>query len=361
VNKNGKPLILGIPVMLHDKREISAFLTAKKRLEKWGADRDLPIQAGIFLYYFPKALSTENKEAQLVNQKRYRLPLINAQTPIHGINSLSYVYSDRGQLEETIEHCARLKEHDNGKINIDFTIDTHPGTLILPGLEEELPGVYSLEEFLQKRGELYERTKNRFEKLNEYARRFGFSMVLETICPVNFQAKAEGPGKNPRDNPGLYYYGFSNLENLVDISKGNMTMDIAHWGYTQALKGIVQANGEEGNRIKDIVFQIEEVKSWSEYYQKHPQHPGDYFKYSKVFHLSNSKGIGVNLGRWPQEAEKWGDSGRYEGTVTREQFLEAINYARENRIPVILEPDYDIKRIPENQFKEADEFLEYIL
>ena len=49
------------------------------------------------------------------------------------------------------------------------------------------------------------------------------------------------------------------------------------------------------------------------------------------------------------------------GEIKKSTLRKIIKYSIDNCIPVMIEVDYDIKRIPENNFKEADELLKYAL
>jgi hypothetical protein len=64
--------------------------------------------------------------------------------------------------------------------------------------------------------------------------------------------------------------------------------------------------------------------------------------------------------RVPELQEKWGKDGTYEGALTPADLEFYLDFARNQQIPVVLEVDFDIAKIGDNKFIEADDFLQHV-
>ena len=53
--------------------------------------------------------------------------------------------------------------------------------------------------------------------------------------------------------------------------------------------------------------------------------------------------------------------GTIEGDITQRELKAVVQYAMKNRVPMMMEMDYDIPNLKETQFREADAMLEYVL
>ena len=233
------PLELGLPVMLHkEQEEILPFLKAKDRIEALGESQGIPIKVSAFLYYFPKALSEGNRSLQIKNQRTYKLPIIHAQTPNYGENCLAYDSDEKrfekeGLLETTITHCAVLRDI-SGQVE-SFDIDTHPGTVIdNHPLNLTIPCVYPLEEFLEKREVLLQKSTERFAQLSELAGRYGLGMALENSISVFFAQQFNDLF------PRIHFMPFVDFPSIMQISGGNLTFDSAHWGSTRLVQEVLE-------------------------------------------------------------------------------------------------------------------------
>lgn len=350
-------MVVGLPVMLQYEGEIEAFLKAKERIEGLGEKRDFPLDVNVFLFYNDRALSPENRDRQIRNQNRYHLPIVHSQTPIMNHNSLSYddAESERfggkqGFLETAIEQTAELVSLSSNK-GYPVKVDTHIGISVLPDLKEENPepGNYSVGYFCEHRQELLEKSRNRFRELDAKAKAKGLAMVLENAFPAVYHGRAY-----PRDSVGLVYLPLNQLGYLKHVSDGKLNLDISHWGAATDVINKLEENGFD--RELDILFHIEQVSSRGEYFGKILPFTS-YLNFVKTLHLSNSTGIGSRLS--PELRGKWGDDGTVEGIVSQENMIYLMEFARDNKIPAMIEVDYDIKNIPTNHFIEADTFLKY--
>jgi len=342
--------------MLHYEGEVKAFLNAKKRIEILGESQGVPMKVGAFLYYFPKAISDENVALQIVNQRKYKLPIIHAQTPIYGENCLAYDSDDirfgrKGLLEKTIEQCATLRDV-SGQTE-SFDVNAHPGILVDDSPENlTIPCVYPIAEFLEKRDKLFKKSTERFTQLTEFARRYGLGTVLENSIPAFYARQFNDVA------PKVHFLPFVDFPSIMQISGDNLTFDSAHWGSTRLAPEILERNQLINER--EIVFKMHGISSWEEYLALHPDFP-EYLEHTRALHLSNVDGIGVGLDYSSELARKWGKSGNNEGYIPISDFRKMINYTRERDVPVIIEVEYDVKNIPVNQFKEADDFLKHVL
>ncbi len=349
---------IGLPVMLHSEPEIKAFLNAKKRIEKYGENIEQPIEVGAFLYYTPRALSEENRSKQIINQERYQLPIVHAQAPIQLENCLAYTSEDeekfkrKSLLETTIEQTYEVRKHDPQKSN-PVHVDMHLGIIVVrEGLQEHahLPCIYSLDEFLDKKDELLTKCIMRYDQLKALAQKRGLGTVIENSITAAFS-----PDHTLSKTPRMLYFPFNDLNSLNTISKGSITFDTGHWAATRSARYQLENNHAYDDR--EFLFRMEDITSWKEYLTRNPSCQEYLNFFTKVFHVSNVTGLGVHLEKHPELQKQWGDAGTTDGLISRNEFQSITEYARANGRPLILEVEYDLKNIPQNEFKEADPLI----
>jgi len=350
---NPQKLTVGLPVMIHNVEEINAFLAAKERLES-SRDYGIPLDVAAFLFLHPRfALTDENKVKALENQQKYRLPIIQIETPLQGRNSLVYDLKDQerfgevSQLEMVVELASKLKESDKSAHGL--TIDTHVGILVSENLESANPfaGVYSVNGFNDNKPELFERVRTRFGQLAEKAKKNGHVMVLETVPYVTFEKKPFGPVTQH------WYYPLSEMEDLEHISQGNITFDAAHLSKSRVLPQLVQR--ANALNVERTIFELYGLSSWDEYMLKIPSIDRS-LQNARAVHLGNSAGIDQ---RGFGSDSVW--SGEGPGLLTKDELGRIVRSAHVRKIPVIVEADYDIKNLSQKQFREADDLLKYAL
>ncbi len=358
-----KSLNIGLPVMLHDEKEIMAFLKAKRRIEEFGLKSGTEINVGVFLYYFPKVLTEEKRNLQIINQKKYKLPIIHSQTPIRDENSLIYSSENilksenESLLEQTIYQCIKLKEYDISNNLDNFYIDTHIGLCISDKLANKVPAIISLKKFINNKENYLNRVKERFESLDNLIKKNGLGgMVLENSPSISYEIDKNS--NYQRNIPIPYFFPFSDINSLSEISKNKITLDISHLSASR--NAIKYLDNNKAKREKEILFSMEGVNSIKEYNLKHPIY-GDYLPYLKAIHMSNRVGIGTHLNGFPEYINKWGNEGMIKGEINKLTLRKLFKYAQEKSIPIIIEVDYDIKKIPENNYNEADDLLKYAL
>jgi hypothetical protein len=337
------PVRIGIPVALHEEGEIQAFLEAKPRIERLTAAYGLPSDVGVFAYYTPRLIGPTQREQQLKNQERHKLPIFHAQTPIFGTSSLAY--DGEGLLETTIDHVAQLCAMSNSK---NCSVDTHIGVVVNEH-HTPLPEVYTPSEALTQRDAIFARAQQRFAQLTARAAQYGMSMLLENQITAQF-----APG-NGNATPQLHYLPFNDLASIERIAGTAITCDVAHWAATRHAQAQFEHNGIEPATL----FAISGVANWDEYHAANGT-LYDLLARSQAIHLSNTAGIGVHLERTPELAKQWGDWGTNSGLLSAQELRESLVYGALNDVPVMIEVDYDIKRIAENKFTEADAFLTHL-
>jgi hypothetical protein len=335
--------------------EIKAFLNAQERIQALTQAYGIPSEVSAFAYYSPFLMKEERRPLQLANQRNYRLPIIHSQTPVQMENALSYSEQERIRtgkqsiLATTIEHVARLREYSP---DVPCSMDVHIGTIVAQGgsKSDAIPSIYSPEEFMARREELYTTAKTTFAHLTALAKKHGMPLLLENVpAVVMYPDYHDG-------EPRLQYLPFHSLAETLEVSKNNITFDTAHWAAAKATQRQFTENGVD----PALLFLTAGVHDWQEYSAALGTFEA-YLSQAKAIHLSNTNGIGVKLNKHPELAKRWGDWGTDDGLLSKEQLRTCITHAQQQHIPVMLEVDYDIKRIPENCYKEADAFLRYAL
>ncbi|MBI2632404.1 hypothetical protein HYW75_05350 [Candidatus Pacearchaeota archaeon] len=99
------------------------------------------------------------------------------------------------------------------------------------------------------------------------------------------------------------------------ISGGRIVLDVAHWAAARSAPELFEKN--KAYEDKELLFKTEGIKSWDEYVERNPD-LNSYIPHTRVFHMSNSTGLGVYLDE--ENLEKWGDVGTVEGLVPRSDF-----------------------------------------
>jgi len=355
-----KPLYVGLPVMLHKEPEIQAFLKAKERIESYGQSAGFPMEVGAFLFFISPALKPENKELQVKNQQRYGLPIFHAQSTWQLKHNLSYSKEQdpscngSDQMEEVIRQTAELGKSGSQKIPIDVSLNVGVylcGFVPVPSLS---PSLYTLDDFLSRKEALFQRNISRFSQLEQFARENGVEIALENAITAVFVPHPHFSKIDP--TPRMYPHVFNDFWSMKAISNGKFVLDTAHWAAGESTPRIIEQNATSID--KEIIFKMEGINSWDEYKKNHPS-LSQHFPYTKAFHLSNSTGIGVYLDE--ALSKRWGEVGTVEGIISKADFRDILSHASEYGKPAIVEVDYDIKNIPVNHFREADELLRYII
>jgi len=358
-----KPLYVGLPLMLHSEPEVIAFRNAQKRIQALGDELGQPIQVGAFLFLLPRALTDENRTKQLENQRKYNIPIIHAQATFQLRHNLVYsreqdtsLVGGRDLLEIALDQVSQLRRGSaQDQLSLPFHLDYNIGAFVSPEVpaERKVQYVYTLQEFLAQREELYQRAKNRFSELQALAKDEGLEVAVENAINAVF-----APHPALGGTPQMYYHPFNGLKPLVDVSNGNLVFDSAHWIASRSAVVSFERNG--ATREREILFQTEGVNSWEQYLENNPNFDR-YLPFARVLHMSNATGLGVFLEKYPQDKARWGDGGEVEGLIPRKDLRTMASHAIEQGKPVIIEVDYDIKEIPKNEFSEADKFLRYVL
>lgn len=301
----------------------------------------------------PRFNDPKNRKAQLRNQEKYKLPIFHTQFPIMNQYALTHDRSEeklfdvKGNLEETIEHAAKLIKLSPAIPVSD--IDTHAGVFVYPGLAEDhpAPGSYSVAGFLKQRQQILERAKTRFKFLNGIAGKHGLRLTLENEPLANFE-----PSKLFGGEPALMYKPLSTPEALEYISSGVQTFDINHFGATRNVPERMQMNSVNPKEL----FKVLGISSWAEYEEKFTHQAAYLPKGTTAIHVSNTKGIGVHLTD-PEDIRNWGADGTNDGIISRKEMAAAMTLAQQGELPVVIEVDYELK---DKDFKEADSFLKHV-
>jgi len=350
-----KPLQLGLPLDLANEGEVKAFLAAQERIQKLTDGLGTPSEVSAFAFYTPFLMKEERRGQQLANQKKYKLPIIHMQTPVQMENSLvcdaemQERFGKQSLLETTITHVARLREHCPG---VPCSADTHVGVFVIEGGagNSGLSSIYSPEEFSLNKTKLLETARQRFASLEKLAAGYNMPMLLETVPPVVMIPDYRG------GDPVLQYLPFSGILDTKRIGNGSVTLDVAHWAGARG----TQKQFQDNNVDPSLLFSVTGVNSWEEYLMAMGSFE-EYLTSSRALHLSNTNGIGVKLNKYPELAKRWGDWGTDDGLLSKDELQRCVANAREHSLPVMIEVDYDIKRIAENKYAEADSFLRYVL
>ena len=224
-----EPLQICLPVMMHKEAEVEAFQKAKERIERLG--ESFPIRVGAFLYFLEQALTPQNMEAGIANQKKHRLPIVHCQAPVQGQHSLVYTSADakkfgkQGLLETSVDYCAALREYSS--LDYPAAVDVHSGVYVFQDLQDDgsLPSFFSVNSFIKRRGELLTTAKDRFQQLTEYARGRGLGFVLE-----NEISAALCPSKYSNGEPKMHFMPFTARDAMNFIAGESQTFDTAHYG-----------------------------------------------------------------------------------------------------------------------------------
>ena len=145
------------------------------------------------------------------------------------------------------------------------------------------------------------------------------------------------------------------MEEIQEISGENVTFDSAHLAASRSIPELVKRNGSKD--VERILFELYNLTSWDDYLAKVPTLERS-MQSARAIHIGNSSGIGLHLS--PDLTLLWGDGGM-EGFMTKSELGRIVRGAHTTGKPLIIEADYDVKNIPKNQFKEADELLKYVL
>ncbi len=350
-------LTIGLPVMLHQEKEIQAFLAAKERIEKIGNGRGHVLDVGAFLFFVPPAMKEEALEKQLENQQKYAIPIVHAQSTFQSKHCLGFSSKqdpesgDKDLINLVVNHVAALRAYDPIKFPVDISVNVGI-YLCRREIDPKSPVIYTLDEFLPQRDALYERSFTKFSQLEKLAQSLDLGVAIENGITACFAPHIKLKDKTPT----VFAHPFNDFASLVALSDGKLVLDAAHWAGTHSVPEYFERNKMHED-IK-MLFALEGIHSWGEYHSRHPA-LNEYFPYTRAFHISNATGPGIFLGE--NDAKKWGDAGTIEGIVPREDFHAIVNYAKQHRRPLIMEVDYDLAKISENQFREADEMIEYML
>ena len=368
----GNPLRLAIPVMTQYEGEIKAFLAAKKRLEEASAGTKLPLEVGVFLYYTDKAITPEVRVKQRANQRLYKLPIFHAQAPIYQHNSLAFAeeeaarFPDRASmLEATIEQAAWMRDlGPQTPFSEALSVETHPGVIVYPDFnpsdptDTNRPSTYSIQDFLEKRDRLLEIMKARYAALKERGALEGVAFGIENCHAVVLE-----PDRWAGNKPRFNYTPFgdiASLRHMAGVSPENaeqgryLVFDIAHQATARDAPDAFRRNDTPKNLAHLLnIYDVQTPEEFLRRFGDIPTKLGD----ANTIQLSNVTGLGVHLGATPELEKRWGKDGTFKGVLTRDEMRGAIEHARAHGIPLALELDYDIKKIPTNQFVEVDKFL----
>lgn len=352
-----KKLKIGLPVMLHSEPEVQAFLRAKDRIEAYGDVIGQPLDVGAFLFFIPPALKDENMAKQLENQSKYRLPIVHAQSTFQSKHCLSFSAEQDSEsqgidlMDVVVKQVAALRTYDPLRLPVDVSVNVGL-YLSRRKIEPKSPVIYTPEEFPAYREKLFRKSVARFSQLEELARSYDLGVAVENGVTAIFAHHVKLTDKIP----SMFVHPFNDLASLVAISNGKLVLDLAHLAGTRCASEFFEKNRVYEDR--EVLFKMEGITSWDEYLERNPGFES-YLPYSRVLHMSNATGLGVYLEG--EFLEKWGNVGTIEGIVPREDFHKIVSHAKENNKPVIIEVEYDVKNIPQNNYKEADALLEYIL
>jgi hypothetical protein len=355
-----KSLKIALPVMLHADNEISAFKEAKERIEALGGKYGMPIDVGVFALYLPgRSRTQEAFQKQLENQQTHRLPIYLVETGVQQANALAYGPQDQtfnpnrlSDLEQTIDHVATLRDLDPTASN-NLVVAPHVGTLVVDSLSKgdfTRPSIYSLQDFLSYRDQIYDAAKSRFNELASRASKLGLRLAIENTYSAVFENTGFWETR-PKDAPpafGMNYQVFQDHASLVDLSQGNLVLDLNHLMAMDNIHTRFKTNGFN----PDVLFATLGINNWNEFESKAGS-INDYLPHTRAFHLSSTDGIGIRVPKGSPEGVLWGD-GTGPDLTSPEEYNLCIDHARENGLPVSIEVDYSFKPLT---FREADEFL----
>jgi hypothetical protein len=348
--------------MLHNETEVNAFKEAKPRIEKYMESKEIPTEVGVFFYMRPFAITSQKRRsAQIETQKREKFPIYHVQAPIIGAHSLGHYGQDPQKansngclLETAIEHSGNLMLYSPTQ----FDVDVHTGIFVYPDVEgnRELgPATYTVDAFEENRVEILENTREGFQSLEGLAMDRGLRLLLENEPLASYEAGAIAGFRSPR----LIYKPFGTHQILDSISE-NRTFDTAHFASTKNVPHIFERNNIDPTSFFNVLSMSKDKQDpWSQYDASFCTAADYSGKEPAAIHLSNFEGIGVHLTD-PELQGKWGKAGTNEGTLTPAEMKFYLDFAKNRQIPIVLEVDFDIGKIGENKFIEADNFLRYV-
>jgi len=362
-----KPLQIVLPVMLHFEEEVKTFRAAQQRLEALGQRYNIPINVGAFLLYLPAhSRKPESFAAQRKNQEKYGLPIRLVETGVEKANSLSYVKGDptynpevQSDIDKVIEQVARLRDLDPHPLD-SLVVAPQVGTKVLPALSEgdfSIPSFYSLKDFLNIKGILYQNARSTFDSLSTLAKKEGLVLALENAFPAvveNFDYWHD-KSESPSAKHILHYQVFNDLKSLEDISGRKLVFDVAHFAAALSTLRLFEQNKDIVSY--DALFATMGISSWSEYFNKIGE-LGDYLKQARAVHISQTDGIGIKVPSGTEEARRWGGAGELMPLVSPEVYHRVLKIAQQQGLPVSIEPEYSFKPLT---YQEADNLLEPIL
>jgi hypothetical protein len=305
--------------------------------------------------------SQDRRRAQIETQKREKFHIYHVQTPIIGVHSLDFygqhprnAISSGCLLETAIEHSADLLPLSPAA----FDVDVHTGVFVYPDVEGNRalgPATYTLGAFAERRAHILENTRAGFQRLERLAMDRGMRLLLENEPLVSYEAGAIEGFRSPR----LIYKPFGTPQILQSISQ-NRTFDTAHFASTKNVQHVFEKNNvDPASLFNMLALANGKQDGWSSYNASFCS-ANDYSgKAPEAIHLSNFEGIGVHLASQELRA-KWGKDGTNEGTLTPAEMRFYLDFAQRQQIPVVLEVDFDIAKIGENKFIEADNFLRHV-
>jgi len=353
---------LALPVMLHFEKDIEAFLNAQRRINLLGDSLGVALEVGAFLPFMPNhSREPENFEKQLKNQAKYRLPIKLVETGIQRNNALSYVPGNPtfnedipSDLENIIEQTAKIRDLDP-KTGGELVVAPHVGVLILDSMDVgdfSRPSIYSPQDFIELRNNLYDKSKERFLELREKALELGLKLSLENAPPVTFE-NYEFWQKKDLDRYEMCYHAFNDIHSLLDISGGSLIFDAGHYAASMSVPELFERN--KADSTLNSLFSVMGISLWNEYIKRIGE-AEDYLAHAVSIHISHTDGIGVRLKRNSPEGTAWGD-GRGDDLTTMKSYNNYFNVAKLNSLPIAIEEDYNLSPLT---FEEADKFLEPI-
>lgn len=355
-------LQLNLPVMLHSNTEPIIFLNAKNRLEKLGEKYGIPLEVKAFLPFMPNSSrKLENFKKQIIHQKKYSLPIGLVETGIWDNNSLAYNQKDpsynsslSSDLEDTLEQIAKLRDLDPNPKK-DLVVAPHVGVLVVPIKKGDFsrPCFYSPEDFLELKSQLYRASKDRFLQLQDISKKLGLRLAIENGYPLSFTNNSYWDNRQ-RDSTGIGYQVFNDFRSLVDISRGNLVLDLSH---LVAARDLPNQFARQKELKPDTLFLTTGVSSWNDFL-KYMGKVKDYLQYARAIHISQVEGVGIRLLKDSPEAMIWGGGGTLPPLISPKQHASILKEAIKRKLAVNIEEDFAFNPLTYN---EADRFLEPIL
>ena len=355
-------LQLALPVMLHSDNEPDIFRTAQERLVKLGDDCGVPLEVGAFLLYLPaKTRTPENFEKQLKNQEKHRLPIRLVETGVQRQNALSYGPSDptynpqvQSDLELVIEQAAKLRDLDP-TASQSLIVAPHIGIIVLDSAKKgdfSKPGLYSVADFVEQRDAIYNRAKTRFAELSDKASVRGLKLAIENAYSAVFENIGYWQGVPEAFGMGLQV--FNDFQSFIDISRGNIVLDVAHFAAMKNIPARYKQNRDVMS--SDALFATLGINSWDEFEAKAGKIE-DYFPKARALHLSSQDGLSIRVPAGTEIGRRWGD-GTDPDLTTMATYHQCLDEAISRGLPVAIEEAFNTKPLT---YKEADAFLEPIL